>query len=98
MARYHPDLYDGIYAGAPGAEHDSMILSFLWNYRAQANNVLPQEALDLGTNAVLDLCDLQDGITDRLLTNPLQCLFDINSLACNGASSQTKSVACLTQT
>jgi feruloyl esterase len=96
LARYHPELYDGIHAGAPGADHDNMILSFLWNYRAQADNVLPQEALDLVTNAVLDLCDSQDGVNDRLLTNPLDCPFKIESLACGITSQQTKNITCLT--
>jgi feruloyl esterase len=98
LARYHPELYDGIHSGAPGADHDNMILSFLWNHRAQANNVLPQDVLDLVTNAVLDLCDSQDGVNDRLLANPLACPFHIGSLACNGTSAQTNSTACLTET
>jgi feruloyl esterase len=96
LARYHPDLYDGIHAGAPGADHDNLILSFLWNYRAQADNILPQEALDLVTNVVLDLCDSQDDVNDRLLTNPLDCPFKIESLACGVASQQAKNTTCLT--
>ena len=98
LARYHPDLFDGIHASAPGADHDNLILSFLWNYRAE-KNVLPQEALNLVTNAVLDLCDSQDGVKDRLLTNPLDCPFRIESLACNGTVPQTNSssVTCLTE-
>jgi feruloyl esterase len=97
LARYHPDLYDGIHSGAPGADHDNLILSFLWNYRAQENNVLPQEALNLVTNAVLDLCDSQDGVNDRLLTNPLECPFRIESLACNATSFQINGTTCLTE-
>lgn len=100
LARYHPDLYDGIYASAPGADHDNLILSFLWNYGAQANNVLPQEVLNFVTNSVLDLCDKQDGVDDRLLTNPLDCPFDIESLACNDdetTGNATLPITCLTE-
>ena len=97
MARYHPELYDGIHSSAPGADQDNMILSFLWNDRAE-KGVLAQEALDLVTNAVLDLCDSHDGVEDRLLTNPLACNFHIESLACNNTSAQTNnSTTCLTQ-
>jgi feruloyl esterase len=97
LARYHPDLFDGIHSGAPGADHDNLILSFLWNYRAE-NKVLPQGALDLVTNAVLDLCDFQDGVKDQLLTNPLDCPFRIESLACNGTTPQNNnSITCLTE-
>lgn len=96
LARYHPDLFDGIHSSAPGADHDNLILSFLWNYRVE-KTVLPQEALDLVTNAVLDHCDSQDGVKDRLLTNPLDCPFRIESLVCNGTAPPSNiSTTCLT--
>lgn len=31
LAQFHPDLYDGIYAGSPGNHYSHLILSFLWN-------------------------------------------------------------------
>ncbi|KAM0703498.1 hypothetical protein Q7P35_009437 [Cladosporium inversicolor] len=98
LARYHPDLFDGIHSSAPGADYDNLILSFLWNYRVE-ENVLPQEALDLVTNAVLDHCDSQDGVKYRLLTNPLGCPFRVKSLVCNGtAPPSNSSTTCLTGT
>lgn len=55
---------------------------------------LSQAKLDLTTNAVLDACDLNDGVEDRLLENPLNCTFDVATLACN--ASTTNSLTCLT--
>ena len=37
LAQYHPDLFDGIYAGSPGNWYSHLALSFLWN--AQHTNV-----------------------------------------------------------
>jgi hypothetical protein len=37
LAQYHPDLFDGIFAGSPGNWYSHLALSFLWN--AQQTNV-----------------------------------------------------------
>ena len=37
LAQYHPELFDGIYAGCPGNWYSHLALSFLWN--AQHTNV-----------------------------------------------------------
>jgi hypothetical protein len=42
--------------------------------------------------AVLDACDVVDGLTDRLISEPDRCRFDFKSLACDGGDSP----ACLT--
>lgn len=44
---------------------------------------------------MLDACDLNDGVADRVLENPLSCTFDIATLACKSTS--TNSTDCLTQ-
>jgi feruloyl esterase len=31
LAQYHPDIFDGIFAGSPGNWYSHLILSFLWN-------------------------------------------------------------------
>jgi hypothetical protein len=31
LAQFHPDLFDGIYAGSPGNWYSHLALSFLWN-------------------------------------------------------------------
>lgn len=50
--------------------------------------------LDTITSAVLDQCDGLDGVTDRLLENPLACNFSIEALACSATASNNS--ACLT--
>jgi hypothetical protein len=39
LAQYHPELFDGIFAGSPGNWYSHLALSFLWN--AQQTNVGP---------------------------------------------------------
>jgi feruloyl esterase len=40
-------------------------------------------------NAVMQQCDAIDGLEDGILNNPLQCDFDVASLACEGEVSDT---------
>lgn len=67
-------------------------------YPQDEANKLPQELLNFITNATLDACDLNDGVADRLIENPLACDFDINSLACHVTSygSSSNATTCLT--
>lgn len=60
----------------------------------QNSAYLPQTTLDLITSAVLDQCDIIDGVKDGLIENPLLCEFDIASLACN--TTGINAVPCLT--
>ncbi|KAI1335793.1 tannase and feruloyl esterase [Xylariaceae sp. FL0016] len=84
LAQYHPELFDGIFAGAPGNYYDQLTLSFLWNAQAlSGDGYLSQEALKFTTAAVLAACDELDGVKDGIIENPLNCHFDIESLACD---------------
>ncbi|KAK6435649.1 hypothetical protein LTR95_008160 [Oleoguttula sp. CCFEE 5521] len=96
LAQYHPELFDGIIAGSPGNWYSHLALSFLWNAQHTASNAskLSQETLNFIANATLDACDLNDGVADRLIENPLSCNFTIDSLACNLTA--TNSSTCLT--
>ena len=97
LAQYHPELFDGIVAGCPGNWYSHLALSFLWNAQHTSTNAskLSQSKLNFTTNAILDACDLQDGVADRVLENPLACTFDVSTLACDSKSSNTS--ACLTE-
>jgi feruloyl esterase len=97
LAQYHPDLFDGIVAGCPGNWYSHLALSFLWNAQHTAANAskLSQSKLNFTTNAILDACDLNDGVVDRVLENPLACTFDVSTLACDSKNSNTS--ACLTE-
>ncbi|KAF2215702.1 hypothetical protein CERZMDRAFT_81835 [Cercospora zeae-maydis SCOH1-5] len=94
LAQSHPELFDGIYAGSPGNWYSHLALSFLWNAQHAAKE------LNYLTDAVLNACDDIDGVTDRLIENPLACKFDIDSLACSSPSSSSSSSSnstCLTE-
>ncbi|KAF2495077.1 tannase and feruloyl esterase [Lophium mytilinum] len=80
LALLWPDLFDGIIAGCPA--------------NCKGAGFLPQPTLDFITSAVLDKCDLLDGVADRVLENPLVCDFDINTLACEPSATDLSS--CLT--
>ncbi|KAL2206393.1 tannase and feruloyl esterase [Sarocladium strictum] len=97
LAEFHPDLFDGIIAGGPTNWFTGNMLSFL--HGAQQTNTsetfLSQELLDFVQSHVIAACDLNDGVEDKLVENPLKCDFDISLLACTGKS--TSEVAlCLT--
>jgi feruloyl esterase len=96
LAQFHPELFDGIYAGSPGNWYSHLALSFLWNaVKTQGSANIPQTTLNVVTAAVLEECDALDGVKDNMLENPLKCKFDINTLACN--SSTTNASTCLTE-
>jgi feruloyl esterase len=39
--------------------------------------------------SIMKQCDALDGLEDRILNNPMQCDFDVSSLACEGEASDT---------
>jgi feruloyl esterase len=87
-AQRFPSDFDGIIAGAPGLD---------WTGRAaQAMRVsmtlekaddarLPQPQRELLHRAVVDACDLLDGVKDGLIENPKRCTFDPGVLQCRSA-------------
>jgi tannase/feruloyl esterase len=94
-AQRFPADFNGIIAGAPGLD---------WTGRAAqavriAKRLEQNEAARLGQaqrqllhNAVLESCDLMDGVKDGVLENPKRCKFDPGVLECKGADS----ASCLT--
>ena len=94
-AQRFPEDFDGIVAGAPGLD---------WTGRAaQAVRVaktlehteaarLSQTHRELLHGAVLEACDLLDGVKDGLIENPGRCTFDPGALQCRGPDG----AACLT--
>ncbi|OAP58019.1 hypothetical protein AYL99_07109 [Fonsecaea erecta] len=102
LAQYHPELFDGIYAGSPGNWYSHLILSFLWNYvhaQAQNSSFIDAETLNLITNATIRQCDAIDGVRDGVIENPLKCSFNITSLQCgHGQAPKAKNgtVQCVT--
>lgn len=94
LAQFHPALFDGIYAGSPGNYYAHLALSFLWNYvKTQGSGYMPQKTLTAITDAVIAQCDALDGVTDGMLENPLNCPFNISTLACTSTNDHA---TCLT--
>jgi feruloyl esterase len=90
-AQRFPDDYDGIVAGAPANNRTGVHLSILWNYLAtqrEAAAYLPQDKLQLLHRAVVNACDMQDGLRDGLIGDPFSCKFDPATLLCKAGGSE----------
>jgi feruloyl esterase len=94
-AQRYPEDFDGIIAGAPAF---NQIYISAWRMRLlmtalkSPQHALPPEKLKLLNDAVLDKCDSNDGVTDRLIEDPSNCNFDPSVLQCKG----TETASCLT--
>ena len=87
-AQRFPADFNGIIAGAPGLD---------WTGRAAqavriAQRLEQNEAARLGQPqrqllhaAVVESCDLLDGVKDGVLENPKRCTFDPGVLECKGS-------------
>jgi hypothetical protein len=98
LAQYHPELFDGIYAGSPGNWYSHLILSFLWNgLHTTGNAYMSQQVLSFVTKNVIEACDELDGVKDGLIENPLRCSFNVTSLQCKfGQTPDNNEPTCLT--
>ena len=94
-AQRYPEDFDGIVAGAPA---NNQIYLCAWRLRLlmtalkSPKHALPPEKLKLLNDAVLDKCDANDGVKDRLIEDPRDCNFDPDALKCNGP----EAASCLT--
>jgi feruloyl esterase len=82
----HPGDYDGIIAGAApmlfqGEEADMSAMTgiapILWKAPT-----FTKEKLDMVTTAAVGRCDADDGIIDKVISNPKRCKFDPATLVC----------------
>ncbi|KAI1330906.1 tannase and feruloyl esterase [Xylariaceae sp. FL0255] len=97
LAQYHPELFDGLFAGSPGNLYDQLMLSFLWNAQAmQGDGYLPQETLAFITAAAVAECDELDGVKDGVISNLAACRFEIDSLTCGKHKHEGNGTTCLT--
>jgi hypothetical protein len=86
-AQRYPEDFDGIIAGAPA---NNQIYLCAWRMRLlmtalkSPQHALTPEKLKLLNDAVLEKCDGNDGVKDRLLEDPLNCNFDPGTLKCSG--------------
>jgi len=84
LAQRYPQDFDGIIARAPAG---NIIGSMLRSHHSasvtrEPGAALSGQQLERLQSAVLEQCDLDDGLRDGLVSRPLQCRFDPESLRC----------------
>ena len=85
MAQRYPQDFDGIVAGAPALNFQVQnSLYHGWQVRAnrglKGEPILLADRLPLLHQAVLQACDVLDGVSDGLLSDPRACRFDPASI------------------
>ncbi|HZM96152.1 MAG TPA: tannase/feruloyl esterase family alpha/beta hydrolase [Vicinamibacterales bacterium] len=93
----YPADYNGIVVGGHAAHLTRQIFGQMWPWLATHPNgvaILPTAKLQVLHAAVLDKCDLLDGVRDGLLENPTRCTFDPKEIECR--SSGADGPNCLT--
>ncbi|HKS73461.1 MAG TPA: tannase/feruloyl esterase family alpha/beta hydrolase [Terriglobales bacterium] len=85
-AQKFPWDFDGIVAGAPDMDEAEWVVHHLWLSRnfldAQRQPVLSSESLKLLHEAALAACDLDDGVGDGIISDPLHCHVDLQRMVC----------------
>ena len=97
-AQRFPTDYDGIIAGAPGADWTGRATQSMRVAQAMhktAASYIPPSKYPVIHKAVVDRCDALDGVKDGVLDNPKSCRFDPGVLACTGGAGSDES-SCLT--
>jgi feruloyl esterase len=91
----YPADYNGIVVGGHAAHLTRQIFGQLWPWLAAHPDgvpILPAAKLMVIHDAVLDKCDMLDGVKDGLLENPMRCAFDPKEIACTAG----EGASCLT--
>jgi hypothetical protein len=81
-AQRYPTDYDGIIATAPAINWDRFIVGDIWPQvvmAEEANAPTPCE-LDAFEQAAIDVCDLNDGVADRVVDLPKSCRYNPDRL------------------
>jgi len=94
-AQRYPADYDGILAGAPANFWTHLLTGAVWNAQATTsdpNSYIPPSKLPAIAHAVVQACDARDGVSDGILNDPRKCNFNLATIQCNGADSDS----CLT--
>ncbi len=85
-AQAFPWDFDGIIAGAPDMDESDLSLRGIWlkqNFLDKANHpILNADEIQLLHRAVLERCDMDDGVKDGIISDPVHCKFDPAVLAC----------------
>jgi feruloyl esterase len=80
-----PADYNGVVVGGHAAHLTRQIFGQLWLWMAAHPNgvaIIPSQKLTVLHEAVLNKCDMLDGVRDGLLEDPMKCTFDPKEIAC----------------
>ena len=94
-AQRFPNDFDGIIAGAPALDWTGRAAQSLRVSQAvhrDGGSYIPPDKYPVIRHAVLQACDMLDGVKDGVLEDPTRCQFDPGVLACKGADD----ASCLT--
>lgn len=84
-AQKYPADYDGIVVGGHAAHLTRQIFGQFWLWQATHPDgiaVMPAAKLAVIHDAVMNKCDMLDGVRDGLLENPMRCVFDPKEIEC----------------
>jgi len=96
QAQRYPEDYDGIVVGDPNNSQSGNRAQYVWTAQvtfAKPETTIPKEKLAVLNKAVMDACDGGDGLADGMISNPLECQFDVAVLTCSAGQDESQ---CLT--
>ena len=84
-AQRYPDDFDGLVAGAPSYDWTGFAAEFIQNEQAvypskHTEPIITPDHIRILYNAILEQCDLIDGVRDSIINNPTKCKFDFDLL------------------
>jgi feruloyl esterase len=80
-AEHNPEDFDGILAHAPGLSMPRLTTSLYWPSTVMQNIVAPPKCVfDAYQQELVRQCDAQDGVVDGLASDPLNCIYDLQTL------------------
>lgn len=90
-AQKYPWDFDGIIAGAPAMDMGRLFMSQIWNARqlkgVDGKPLMSVATLKVVQDAVVNKCDMNDGIADGVIGDPRQCKFNPSELLCKNGDS-----------
>jgi feruloyl esterase len=84
-AQRYPEDFDGIIAGAPANDHlylHAGDMARMIDIFKDPAGLIPKAKQDLLAKAVMNSCDMLDGVKDNIITDPQMCKFDPAVLQC----------------
>jgi len=81
-AQRFPEDYDGIVSGCPAINWHRFIPAIFWPQVVMVNSktFVSKAKLEAATAAAIAACDTSDGVTDRVIDDPLRCDWDPKAL------------------